>query len=173
MDQHRPEEHSGHGGYSGRSGHGTEPAPAAPEDHSSHSGHDRHSGHSVAMFRDKFWLSLALTISVVFWSQDPQKWLGYAAPAFPGSELIPPILGTLVFLYGGLVFIRGAVGELRGRQPAMILIAIPIAAGILVPWGLDLPMAVGAIAMSASTIIVAANAQLLRRVSLRPRDAVA
>ena len=44
------------------------------------------------------------------------------------------------------------------------LVAIPVAAGLLVPWGIDLPMAVGAIAMSASTIIVAANAQLLRRV---------
>jgi Cu2+-exporting ATPase len=50
------------------------------------------------------------------------------------------------------------------------LVAIPIAAGILVPWGLDLPMAVGAIAMSASTVIVAANAQLLRRVRLRPKE---
>jgi Cu2+-exporting ATPase len=47
------------------------------------------------------------------------------------------------------------------------LIAIPVAAGILVPWGIHLPMAVGAIAMSASTIIVAANAQLLRRLRLR------
>jgi Cu2+-exporting ATPase len=48
------------------------------------------------------------------------------------------------------------------------VLAIPVAAGILVPWGVDLPMAVGAIAMSASTIIVAANAQLLRRLRLRP-----
>jgi Cu2+-exporting ATPase len=47
------------------------------------------------------------------------------------------------------------------------VVAIPIAAGLLVPWGIDLPMAVGAIAMSASTIIVAANAQLLRRLKLR------
>jgi Cu2+-exporting ATPase len=47
------------------------------------------------------------------------------------------------------------------------LVAIPVAAGVLVPWGVDLPMAVGAIAMSASTIIVAANAQLLRRLRLR------
>ena len=47
------------------------------------------------------------------------------------------------------------------------LIAIPVAAGLLVPWGIDLPMAVGAIAMSASTIVVAANAQLLRRLRLR------
>ena len=48
------------------------------------------------------------------------------------------------------------------------LIAIPVAGGLLVRWGLDLPMSVGAIAMSLSTIIVAANAQLLRRVKLRP-----
>jgi Cu2+-exporting ATPase len=47
------------------------------------------------------------------------------------------------------------------------LVAIPVAAGALVPWGIDLPMAVGAVAMSASTIIVAANAQLLRRLRLR------
>jgi Cu2+-exporting ATPase len=48
------------------------------------------------------------------------------------------------------------------------IIAIPVAAGVLVPWGVDLPMAVGAIAMSLSTIVVAINAQLLRRVRLRP-----
>jgi Cu2+-exporting ATPase len=47
------------------------------------------------------------------------------------------------------------------------LVAIPIAGGLLVRWGVDLPMSVGAAAMSASTIIVAANAQLLRRLNLR------
>ena len=51
------------------------------------------------------------------------------------------------------------------------LVAIPVAMGLLVPWGIDLPMAVGAIAMSASTIIVAANAQLLRRLRLQPNAA--
>jgi len=50
------------------------------------------------------------------------------------------------------------------------LVAIPVAAGLLVPWGIDLSMAVAAIAMSASTIIVAANAQLLRRLQLRPKS---
>jgi P-type Cu2+ transporter len=48
------------------------------------------------------------------------------------------------------------------------VVAIPVAAGVLVPWGFDLPMAAAAIAMSASTVIVAANAQLLRRVRLQP-----
>jgi Cu2+-exporting ATPase len=53
------------------------------------------------------------------------------------------------------------------------VIAIPVAAGVLTPWGIDLPMAVAAVAMSASTIVVAANAQLLRRTRLRsePVDA--
>jgi len=63
-----------------------------------HASHDRHAGHSVAMFRDKFWLSFALTIPVIFWSTDVQHWLGYTAPSFPGSNLIAPILGTAVFL---------------------------------------------------------------------------
>src|SRR5262245_25384520 len=79
------------------------------------------------MFRDKFWLSFALTIPVVIWSPDVQHWLGYTAPAFPGSALIPAILGTSVFFYGGLVFLRGARGELADRQPGMMtLISLAI-----------------------------------------------
>jgi Cu2+-exporting ATPase len=85
-----------------------------------HAGHDRHAGHSVAMFRDKFWLSFALTIPVVFWSSDVQHWLGYTAPSFPSSNLIPPVLGTVLFFYGGLVFIRGARNELADRKPGMM-----------------------------------------------------
>src|SRR5438128_2163216 len=95
-------------------------------------GHDRHAGHSVAMFRDKFWLSLALTIPVVFWSTDVQHWFGYRAPFFPGSNLIAPILGTVVFVYGGLVFVRGAWSELAEHKPGMmtlISLAITVAFG--------------------------------------------
>jgi Cu2+-exporting ATPase len=100
-----------------------------PEDHGSH---ERHAGHSVAIFRNKFWLSFALTIPVIFWSTDVQHWLGYTAPSFPGSKLIAPILGTVVFVYGGLVFIRGAWGELADRKPGMmtlISLAITVAFG--------------------------------------------
>ncbi|MBA2558023.1 MAG: heavy metal translocating P-type ATPase [Chloroflexi bacterium] len=90
-------------------------------------GHDRHAGHSVAMFRDKFWLSLLLTVPVVIWSHDLQMWLGYAAPQFPGSEWLPAVLGTIVFVYGGLVFLRGAIGELADRKPGMMtLISLAI-----------------------------------------------
>jgi hypothetical protein len=92
-----------------------------------HGAHDRHARHSVAMFRDKFWLSFALTIPVVFWSADVQHWLGYTAPSFPGSSFIPAVLGTVVFVYGGMVFLRGAAGELADRTPGMMtLISLAI-----------------------------------------------
>ena len=102
--------------------------------------HDRHAGHSVAMFRDKFWLSFALTIPVVFWSTDVQHWLGYTAPSFPGSKFIPAILGTIVFVYGGLVFIRGAWGELADRRPGMMTL---ISLAIVVAFGTSLAATFG------------------------------
>lgn len=99
--------------------------PHAPD---AHAGHGRHAGHSVAMFRDKFWLSLAFTVPVVIWSSEVQHWLGYTAPIFPGSKFIPAVLGTAVFLYGGIVFIRGAWGELSDHRPGMMtLISLAIA----------------------------------------------
>jgi P-type Cu2+ transporter len=97
--------------------------------------HDRHSGHSVGMFRDRFGLSLLLTLPVLIWSRDIQDWLGYGAPSFPGAELIPPVLGTVVFLYGGIVFLRGALGELRDRQPGMMtLISLAIVVAFVTSW---------------------------------------
>src|SRR5258706_4520477 len=102
--------------------------------------HDRHAGHSVAMFRDKFWLSFALTIPVVFWSTDVQHWLGYTATTFPGSNFIPPILGTVVFVYGGLVLIRGAWGVLADRKPGMMTL---ISLGIIHSIGHSHPATLG------------------------------
>jgi P-type Cu2+ transporter len=105
-----------------------------------HGSHDRHAGHSVAMFRDKFWLSFALTIPVVFWSTDVQHWLGYTAPSFPGSKFIPAILGTVVFVYGGLVFVRGAWGELADHKPGMMTL---ISLAIVVAFGTSLAATFG------------------------------
>src|SRR5580692_4658866 len=105
-----------------------------------HGSHDRHAGHSVAMFRDKFWLSFALTIPVVFWSTDVQHWLGYTAPSFPGSQFIPAILGTVVFVYGGLVFIRGASSELADHKPGMMTL---ISLAIIVAFGTSLAATFG------------------------------
>src|SRR6202163_1276766 len=117
----------------GHNDHGPVPDPHAGHKMSEiHGSHDRHAGHSVAMFRDKFWLSFALTIPVVVWSTDIQHWLGYTAPSFSGSKFIPAILGTVIFVYGGLVFIRGAWGELADHKPGMmtlISLAITVAFG--------------------------------------------
>ena len=124
--------------------HSDHQAPADP--HSGHKmsdmqgSHGRHAGHSVAMFRDKFWLSFALTIPVVFWSTDVQHWLGYTAPSFPGSKFIPAILGTIVFVYGGLVFVRGAWGELADRKPGMMTL---ISLAIVVAFGTSLAATFG------------------------------
>lgn len=105
--------------------HGT--SGAHPTNAVAHSSHNQHAGHSARMFRDKFWLSLALTLPVVFWSAEVQQWLGYHAPVFPGSRFVPAVLGTIIFLYGGRVFVQGAGGELSARQPGMMtLISLAI-----------------------------------------------
>src|SRR5229473_8050099 len=123
-----------------RSDHQATDAHAGHNMSDMHGSHDRHAGHSVAMFRDKFWLSLALTIPVVFWSPDVQHWLGYTAPSFPGSTLIPAILGTVVFVYGGLVFIRGAWSELTDHTPGMMTL---ISLAIIVAFGTSLAATFG------------------------------
>lgn len=105
---------------------------ATAGDHSEHTGHDKHEGHSPAMFKQKFWLTLALTIPVVLYSETIQKLLNFSMPDFPGSAWLPPILGTIIFLYGGLVFLKGAKNELADRLPGMmtlISLAITVAFG--------------------------------------------
>ncbi|MEX0587567.1 MAG: heavy metal translocating P-type ATPase [Patescibacteria group bacterium] len=93
---------------------------------------DRHAGHAVNMFRDRFFLSLILTIPVVVYSSLFQRVFGYTAPAFPSSDLIPPIFATIVFFYGGLVFLKSAWGEIKARLPGMMaLIALAIISAYL------------------------------------------
>lgn len=95
--------------------------------HAATGAHDRHEGHSVAMFRDRFWITLLLSIPTLVWSGMVQHLAGFTAPVFPGSGYVPALFGTAVYLYGGLVFVRGGVGELRGRQPGMMtLISLAI-----------------------------------------------
>jgi Cu2+-exporting ATPase len=122
----------GHGESHGA--HGGHPAPAMPPtshgEHASHAAHDKHAGHSVAMFRDRFWLSLALTVPTLIWSELLQEWLGYTAPTFPGAQYLPAVFGTIVYFYGGWVFLQGAARELRSLRPGMmtlITLAITVA----------------------------------------------
>ncbi len=111
-------------------GHEAPGTARAPED--AHAAHDKHAGHSVEMFRDRFWLALALTIPTVIWEPMIQEWFGYTAPAIPGARFIPPVFGTAVFLYGGWVFLQGALRELAARLPGMMtLISLAISVAFL------------------------------------------
>ena len=116
------EEHAGHG-----------PASAgAHEDEAEHQGdggHDRHAGHDPEVFRRKFWLTLALSVPVIAFSEMVQGWFGYSLDGVPGDRYVAPTLGTFVFLYGGLVFLRGGWQETRARQPGMMLL-ISLAIGV-------------------------------------------
>jgi Cu2+-exporting ATPase len=111
--------HSQHGEHSGHEG--------------GHAAHGNHAGHGVShagheqMFRRRFWISLALSIPVLVYSPALQDWLGYTAPAFPGSEWVTPIFAVIIFLYGGVPFLQMAVPELRNRKPGMMtLISLAI-----------------------------------------------
>ncbi|MDQ2973235.1 MAG: HAD-IC family P-type ATPase, partial [bacterium] len=101
--------------------------PHREHQHSEHKEHDKHAGHSEAMFKDKFWLSLFLTIPVLLYSEMLQHWLNFAPPAFTGSDYVPFVLSTVIFIYGGLVFIKGAISELKAKLPGMMtLISLAI-----------------------------------------------
>ncbi len=94
-----------------------------------HGDRDKHAGHSPDMFRDRFWLSLILTIPVVLYSHMIQEWFGFSMPTFPGSQWLPFILGTVIFFYGGIVFIKSAVAEIKAKLPGMMtLISLAIIA---------------------------------------------
>ncbi|MFI7482944.1 copper-translocating P-type ATPase [Kocuria sp. M1R5S2] len=87
------------------------------------------------MFKNKFWLSLALSVPVVFFSPMVAHLLGYHLPEFPGSDWIAPVLGTVIFCYGGMPFLKGGLTELKSRQPGMmLLIAMAISVAFAASW---------------------------------------
>lgn len=107
---------------------------AVHEEHEGH-GHDEHAGHSVAMFKNRFWLSLILSIPVVFFSPMFAGFLGYEIPDFPGVHWIAPVLGTVIFIYGGMPFLKGGLNEMKSRQPGMmLLIAMAISVAFVASW---------------------------------------
>ncbi|MDQ4026040.1 MAG: HAD-IC family P-type ATPase, partial [Actinomycetota bacterium] len=114
-EHHAREHHAEHGG----SPHGSDPHAA----HSHGGAHEGgHAHHDPAAFRDRFWITLALAVPVVLFSEMFQELLGYSAPSFPGSTAIPSVLGSVIFVYGGWPFLTGAVQEARARQPGMMLL---------------------------------------------------
>lgn len=81
---------------------------------------NKHEGHTTSLLLVKFWLSLVLTVPVIFYSDILEKLFGLVAPSFTGSNFIPLILSTVIFLYGGIVFLNGAKRELQAKQPGMM-----------------------------------------------------
>lgn len=124
MQAHNHTEHEAHHQEAAHAEHSAQREPMHTVGKHSH-GVD-HSGHEV-MFRNRFWVSLLLTIPVLIFSPMIQEWFGFAPPELPGSHLIGPIFSIVIFLYGGLPFLQMAVPELRQRKPGMmVLISLAI-----------------------------------------------
>ncbi|MGI8484441.1 MAG: heavy metal translocating P-type ATPase [Thermomicrobiales bacterium] len=121
--------HDGDGGHDDHTGH--EMASSTSHDeHAGHGGHGGHAGHAD-IFRQRFWITVVLSIPVVLYSHMVQEWLHFSMPSFTGSNLIAPVIGTIVFFYGGWVFLTGGWSELKSRQPGMMLL---ISLAIVVAW---------------------------------------
>jgi Cu2+-exporting ATPase len=86
-----------------------------------HAAHVDHRGHEM-MFRRRFWVSTLISIPVLLFSPFVQDTLGFAMPEFPGAEWITPVFAVVVFVYGGLPFLRMAVPEVKNRRPGMMLL---------------------------------------------------
>ncbi len=97
------------------------PAPGEGHDGAPHGGHGTHEGHHVEMFRRRFWWSLLLTIPVLVTSDMVMDWFGYELD-FTGIEWVGPVLGTVVFAWGGWPFLEGGWREIKQRQPGMMLL---------------------------------------------------
>lgn len=84
------------------------------------------------MFRNRFWVSLALTIPVLLFSPMIQDWFGFTMPDFTGDRWIGPAFAIAIFFYGGLPFLQMAVPEVKTRRPGMMMLislAITVAFG--------------------------------------------
>jgi P-type Cu2+ transporter len=109
-------------------------------DHSEH-GHAGHGGHGdhVAQFRRLFWTMLVLAIPTVALSPMFGMILGYTVPEFAGSQWVSPLLGTVMYLWGGRPFLTGAISEIRSRAPGMmLLIGLAITVAFVSSWGASL-----------------------------------
>ena len=134
-DPHAGHDHAGHE-HTGHSGHGG-------HDHGGHSGHGGHGGghmqHHVMMFRRLFWIMLVLAVPVAVFSHGFAHLLGYSLPDAEWVRWIAPVLGTVMYVWGGKPFLTGAVSEIRSKSPGMmLLISLGITVAFLSSWGATL-----------------------------------
>ncbi len=109
--------------------------------HSEHSGHASHGGHGdhVQRFRRLFWVMVLLAVPVVALSPMFAMLMGYEVPTDGALAWVPPLLGSVMYAWGGSPFLSGAVSELRARRPGMmLLIGLAITVAFLASWGATL-----------------------------------
>ncbi|MBK9125512.1 MAG: copper-translocating P-type ATPase [Chloroflexi bacterium] len=143
---HHAEDHSHHGHDHAAMQHGGEHAAHSSKTHDAGHGAHEHGGHGggmheghITMMRNRFFVTLPLTLLVVLYSPMVQGWLGFTMPDFPGSSWIAPVIGTIIFVYGGLPFLSMARGELASRQPGMMtLISVAITTAYVYSMGIFL-----------------------------------
>ena len=132
-------EHSSHEGHAGR--HHTEHAGHGEHGGHDHAGHGGHGGHGdhVAQFRRLFWIMLVLAIPVVGFNETFAHLIGYQLPDAEWARWISPLLGTVIYFWGGRPFLTGAVSEIRSHKPGMmLLIALAITVAFVSSWGASL-----------------------------------
>ena len=133
-----------HHGHAGHEGHGSPDAARGGGGHqgnAAHQGHGTHAGHGdhVAMFRRMFWITLALAVPTVASSAMFADLVGYPLPDVPSIRWLAPVLGTVIYLWGGRPFLTGAVAEVRRRRPGMmLLIGMAITVAFVASWGATL-----------------------------------
>ncbi|ERK73205.1 copper-exporting ATPase [Leifsonia aquatica ATCC 14665] len=132
-ENHDMGEHTGHD-MAGHSGHDM-------AGHAGHGGMAGHAGHGdhVAQFRRLFWIMLIIAVPVVGFSSMFAMILGYPLSDAAWVAWISPVLGTVMYVWGGRPFLTGAVSELRALKPGMmLLIALAITVAFLASWGASL-----------------------------------
>ncbi|WGW13672.1 heavy metal translocating P-type ATPase [Saxibacter everestensis] len=133
-------DHPGHADQAGHADH-QHPAGGVGHSHEDHAGHGGHAGHGdhVGQFRRLFWIMLAISIPTVLLSEMFAGILGYSLPDVPGIAWVSPVLGTVMYVWGGKPFLTGAVSEIRALKPGMmLLIGLAITVAFFASWGASL-----------------------------------
>ena len=140
---HEHSAYEGHGAHTEHGGHETDAGHdhAGHTDHGGHGGHSGHEGHGdhVGQFRRLFWIMLVLAVPVVGFNDMFAHLLGYHLPDAGWVWWVSPILGTVIYFWGGWPFLTGGLSEIRSRKPGMmLLIALAITVAFLASWGASL-----------------------------------
>jgi Cu2+-exporting ATPase len=122
MDAASHSQHGEHGQQNENGQHGN----GGNGQHAGHAGHDKHAGHSPEIFKRRFFICLVLTLPILYFSPIFQTWFNYQVVQFPGAQWVIPIFATIIYFYGGWVFLKGTYYELRSKIGMMTLVALAI-----------------------------------------------